>query len=104
MYFGSLNIGPDVYGYENLEDFNHKYTTCCMYIMGDLYDKMKGNTTELVEISISILYSMLALYMNNIEKLSNGVEKKINKLVNINNKFKDNKLKEEFKKEVKDER
>lgn len=101
MYFGSMSIGPDVYGYDDITDFDYKYTSCCIYIMGDLYDKMKGNMNELVEVSVSILYSMLALYMNKIDKLSNNAEKKISKLININNKFRDNKLKNEFKKEVK---
>lgn len=99
MYFGSMSIGPDVYSYDDLKDFNHKYTSCGIYVMGDLYDKMKGNKTELVEMSLSILYSMLALYVGNIH-LSKNAEKKINKLISINNNFKDNKLKEEFKKEV----
>lgn len=84
MYFGSLNIGPDFYSWKDEKEFVSKYQSCCIYIMNDLYSKLKSNQSELVELSLSILYSMLAQYVSMLDLDDNELES----LLNTNDKFK----------------
>lgn len=96
MFFGSMQVGPDLYEWDGkkIEDFTSKYFSCVIYVMNDLYKQKKDNMKELVEISLSILYSMLALFINANEKYSNKVDKS---LIEENDKYvKDNELEEEF--------
>ena len=82
MYFGSMCAGHDYYSWKNLKEFTQKYQSCCIYIMNDLYPKMKEQKSELIDMSMSILYSMLAALVN----MEDYSDKDIEKLLQENDK------------------
>ena len=83
MYFGSMSAGPDYYTWKDLNEFTRKYQACSIYIMNDLYPKMKANKDELIDISMSILYSMLACYVGALDY----EDKEMIKLLDENDKY-----------------
>ena len=101
MYFGSLQIGPDVYNWVDSKgdkDFTEKYQSCCIFIMNDLYNRLKDKKQELVEISLCILYSMLALY---VDRKNIKLDKITMDLLAENDKYvQDGELNSEFGKDV----
>lgn len=93
LYFGTMQIGPDTYYWDGkkVSDFTQRYFSCCLYIMDNLYNKLKDKPQELVEVSLSILYAMLTLFVNTREYKVDET------LIEENNKYvKDDELKEEF--------
>lgn len=90
MYFGSMSIGPDFYSWNDFNEYLKKYQTCCIYIMNDLYSRLKKEQGELIELSISILYSMLAQFITTLD----FNDEEIQNLIEINDKFE---LSEKFK-------
>jgi hypothetical protein len=90
-YFGSLQIGPNFYNWKDDADFTNKYMSAGLYILRDLYNKEKNNNQVLCETSISILYSMLSMYLSNSD-YSSGTLKE---LLEENDKF-ENKVDSEF--------
>ena len=95
LYFGSLQAGSEICMWTSQADFDKKYAVCCIYILGDLFDKMHNNMTELCEISLSMLYAMLSIYMN---WKGEEIDDETNKLLEENDKYvKDKELESEFK-------
>lgn len=87
MYFGSLQLGPDFYSWKDDKkdkDFTSKYQSCCIYVMDTLYARLKDNKQELTELSLYILYSMLAMY---VEKKNLKLNKLTKELLDENDKF-----------------
>ena len=96
LYFGSMQIGPDVYYWDGkkIADFTQKYLSVSMLVLSDLYEKLKDKPQELVEVSLSMLYSMLSLFTSTKEELESKIDKN---LISENDKYvKDDELKEEF--------
>lgn len=97
-YFGSMQVGPDMFTWKpdkKNQEFYSRYQACCIYIMNTLYNKLT-NKQELIEVSLSILYAMLADYMN---KYDIDVDKEISDLLTENDKYvKDSDLESEFSK------
>ena len=96
LYFGSMQIGPDVYYWDGkkIADFTQKYLSVSMLVLSDLYEKLKDKPQELVEVSLSMLYSMLSLFISTKEELESKIDKN---LISENDKYvKDDELKEEF--------
>lgn len=95
-YFGSLQVGPDMFSWQpdrKNQEFYSRYQACCIYIMNTLYNKLT-NKQELIEVSLSILYAMLADYMN---KYDIDADKEISDLLTENDKYvKDSDLESEF--------
>ena len=95
-YFGSLQVGPDMFSWQpdrKNQEFYSRYQACCIYIMNTLYNKLT-NKQELIEVSLSILYAMLADYMN---KYDIDADKEISDLLVENDKYvKDSDLESEF--------
>lgn len=95
-YFGSLQVGPDMFSWQpdrKNQEFYSRYQACCIYIMNTLYNKLT-NKQELIEVSLSILYAMLADYMN---KYDIDADKEISDLLAENDKYvKDSDLESEF--------
>lgn len=68
MYFGSMQIGPEVYSWKddkNNKDFSLKYESCCIMLLTTVYQELKDDKQKLIELSLSVLYSMLALFVEN---------------------------------------
>lgn len=101
MYFGSLQIGPDFYTWKDDKgdkDFTSKYQACCIYIMDNLYARLKDKKQELIEVSLCILYSMLAMYVERKNLKLNSLTKT---LLEENDKYvKDEDFTNEFHKEA----
>lgn len=78
LYFGSMQIGPDVYEWngKHISDFTQKYLSVSMLVLGDLYEKLKDKPQELVEVSLSMLYSMLSLFMTTLD-LADNIDSKL---------------------------
>ena len=96
LYFGSMQIGPDVYYWDGkkIADFTQKYLSVSMLVLSDLYERLKDKPQELVEVSLSMLYSMLSLFVSTKEELESKIDKN---LISENDKYvKDDELKEEF--------
>lgn len=95
-YFGSLQVGPDMFSWQpdrKNQEFYSRYQACCIYIMNTLYNKLT-NKQELIEVSLSILYAMLADYMN---KYDIDADQEISDLLTENDKYvKDSDLESEF--------
>lgn len=95
-YFGSLQVGPDMFSWQpdrKNQEFYSRYQACCIYIMNTLYNKLT-NKQELIEVSLSILYAMLADYMN---KYDIDADKEISDLLAENDRYvKDSDLESEF--------
>lgn len=96
LYFGSMQIGPDVYYWDGkkITDFTQKYLSVSIMVLSDLYERLKDKPQELVEVSLSMLYSMLSLFVSTKEELESKIDKN---LISENDKYvKDDELKEEF--------
>lgn len=100
MYFGSLQLGPDFYTWKDDKkdkEFTQKYQSCCIFIMDNLYNELKDKKQELVEVSLSILYSMLAMY---VERKDFDLSNLTKELLEENDKYvKDSDFDNEFHKE-----
>lgn len=95
MYFGTMQIGPEMCSWKddkNNKDFTLKYSSCCILIMSDLYNKIKDRK-RLTELSISILYSMLALF---VEEKGLTLPEEVFKELEKNDKYFNNDLSKEF--------
>ena len=96
MYFGSMQVGPDMYSWKDgsVKDFTIKYQSCCLYVMGNLYNKItKENKKEITEISLFILFSMLSLF---VESGGYTLDEETYKYLEENDKYTDERLKGEF--------
>lgn len=93
LYYGSLQIGPDMCQFDTFKEFRDKYYSVCHFVVGDNADRCRNNNQGLVESSLIMLYAMLSLYMTTF-----NIDFDCNELIEENDKYvTDEELKEEFK-------
>lgn len=95
MFFGSMQMEPEMYTWKESKrniEFTQKYQSCCIYIMNTLYQRLREDKEKLISMSLFILYSMLGVYVGNIDYM----DEEIKELLDENDKYKDNKLEGEF--------
>lgn len=93
VYFGSMQLGPELYSWKNKKDFIKSYNSVCIYVMDDLYNRLKEDKQALIETTLCLFYSILSIY---IENTHDKLPKDIQELLKENDKYRSN-LEEEFK-------
>lgn len=92
MYFGSMTVGNESFSWKDIEEFGLKYNALCIVLLDKVYNEFKKDKQQLIEVTLSAMYSMLAAYVNSIEYEDVDVAK----LIKENDTYKNDDLEKEF--------